>query len=104
MTLASNYASVMKDLDVKKVVSYMKQRGHLSVLPQVLNILEREKDDQEVVTVAKEKDAKPFKGARVVVDPNVVGGYMHRNGSKIVDATYRKALVTIYKQSLNATL
>ena len=107
MSLASNYAAVMKDLEVKKVVAYMKSKGHLSLLPQVLNILERGTGDTDVVRVARKEDLhlveKKFPGATMVVDPTIVGGYLARKGSKLIDATYRKTLVTIYRNTTRDT-
>lgn len=102
MSLASNYATILKGgFDVKRVVSYMIQKGHQSLLPQVMRILGREEAAGEMLTVAHEKDAQKFlrSDLRVVVDPHIVGGYVHRKGSTLTDASYRKALVTIYKQA-----
>ena len=106
MSLASNYATVLRDgTDPKKVISYMIHKGHRSLLPQVLTILERGEDAGDTVTVAHDKDAHKIKsrfpGAKIVIDPSVVGGYLAKTGSTIVDATYRKALVTIYKNAVN---
>lgn len=98
MTLAHNYATVLKDgSKVAQVLAHMKAKGHLSLLPQVVRILSREIHTGEVVTVAHEKDATHFKHAKVVIDPRVVGGHIHRNGSTVTDASYRTALVTLYK-------
>jgi hypothetical protein len=101
MSLASNYATVFKSLDAKKVIAYMKQRGHVSLLPQVVRILAREKDEGETITVAHEKDAKKFKDARIVVNPHIVGGYVRRDGSKLTDASFRRSLVEIYYKTVN---
>lgn len=100
MNLIQNYASVLTGgADPKRTLALMKQKGHLSLLPQVVKVLEREKSEGEVMVVANEKDAKGFKG-NVVVDSRIVGGYLKRSGSKIIDATYRKALVEIYKNAV----
>jgi hypothetical protein len=104
MTLASNYAQVITELGVAGIdttVKLMKSKGHLSLLPQVMKILERSEGSADTLTVAHERDAYKlhtrFPGAKVVIDPTVVGGYRARKGSKLIDASYRKALVTIYK-------
>ena len=88
MSLASNYAAVLKDLDSKKVVSYMKSKGHLSLLPQVVRILEREKPRPESVTITAQDD------------PRIVGGTITLKGFTLIDASYRKALVQIYKNAV----
>lgn len=102
MSLASNYATLLKTLDVKKVLAYMKQKGHLSLLPQVTRLLKRERVEGETVIVAHEKDAQKHlrSDLRVIVDPSIVGGFIHRKGSKLVDNSYRKALVEIYKNAV----
>ena len=108
MNLAQNYAKVLTEgTDVAKTIAYMKSKGHLSLLAQVVRILAHENanHDAEVVRVAREKDSptaqKKFQGARVVIDPKIVGGYFARKGATLVDATYRKALITIYKNAIN---
>lgn len=86
MSLASNYAQVLTEgSDPKQVVSYMVQKGHQSLLPQVVRILTREKRRPETVTITA-KD-----------DPRIVGGSITLTGFTLVDASYRKALVTLYK-------
>lgn len=118
MNLAHAYASVLRENpsadNVKQTLAYMKSRGHLSTLPQVVRILEREKGANEaVVTVARESDVKKFREDiakaltelgesehSIAVDPHVVGGYIVRGRSKAIDRTYRKALVSIYQRTI----
>jgi hypothetical protein len=88
MSLASNYVQVLKEgVDEKKVVAHMKAKGHLSLLPTVLRILKREKQRPETVTITA-KD-----------DPRIVGGTITLKGFTLIDASYRKALVDLYKRS-----
>lgn len=100
MNLAHTYALALKDTDIKKVVAYMKAKGHLSLLPQILRIMERSPQRGDVLTVAKEEDIagaqKRFPEAEVSVDPRIVGGFLLRKAGRVTDATYRKALVNIY--------
>jgi F0F1-type ATP synthase delta subunit len=118
MSLAANYAALLSGgADMKKTLAYMKSRGHLSLLPQIVRILERRSAEggSVVVTVAKESDAKKFsskiaealktlgadmKTARTVVDERAVGGYAVRTPSALVDRSFRTALITIYKQAV----
>lgn len=101
MTLAHNYALALKDMDVGKVVAYMKERGHVSLLPRVVRIMERNARSGDALTVAKQEDVagarKRFSEADVSVDPRIVGGFLLRRKGRVIDATYRKALVNIYK-------
>lgn len=105
MSLAGNYATLLREgTEPGKVLAYMKAKGHLTLLPQVARLIEREKEGAgDSVLVAKEKDAadakRRFPGAKVVIDPRVVGGYLAKVGGTVVDATYRKALVSIYKHA-----
>lgn len=114
MSLANAYAKVLRDVPTKdvpaylpRVLAFMKGRGHLSLLPQVVRILEREPSDtgEAVAVIAKESDAKKFaeeiRGARVVVDPRIVGGYTVRTGSRFVDRSFRSALIAIYQKTVS---
>jgi hypothetical protein len=104
MSLASNYAALLSSgTEPDAVLAYMKQKGHLSLLPHIARLLEREAGVAgDTVLVAKEGDVRTaqekFPSARVQQDPRVVGGYLAKVGGKIIDATYRRALVNIYKQ------
>lgn len=84
MSLAQHYARVFKELDTKQVVAYMKKRGHLSLLPQIVRILEREQVRPESVTITAKED------------PRLVGGSLTLNGYTLTDRTYRRALVDLY--------
>ena len=117
MSLASHYATVLAEgADVDKTLAYMRRRGHISLLAQVVRILKRmpaESNAAEVL-VAKEHDAKKHETAirdalhklgaaegkpHVVVDPRAVGGYRVRAGGKAIDHTFRSALVSLYQKA-----
>ena len=121
MSLARTYAEVIieKGSDtgfLNRLISYMKAKGHLSLLPSVLRVLERTPEKGEVVvTLAKKEDATKHKigieaaikstGAagrhRTAIDPRIVGGYMVVGGGKAVDKSFRSALVSLYKNAVN---
>jgi F0F1-type ATP synthase delta subunit len=119
-TLINRYASLIlsaiyNDADsafVTKLVAYMKQRGHTGLLSAVLRRVERLYVPRgAVVTVARADDASKYAPAiasqlvglgssadyTIGVDDRMVGGYMVRAGGKLVDTSYRTALVTLYK-------
>lgn len=104
MNLVHRYATVLKSVDAKKVLAYMKLRGHLSLLPKIVRALEREPETQSTVVVAHEKDISKFKkkypDARVEVDPKLVGGYIARSGTTVTDASYRHVLVQLYHNTI----
>jgi F0F1-type ATP synthase delta subunit len=102
----------------KKFISYLKAKKHESLLPQIVARLERMKDTKgaAIVTVAALEDAKKFaqsiasaltnlnveKGAyEVQVDDRAVGGYMVHAKGKLVDRTYRSALVRLYQNTIH---
>jgi F0F1-type ATP synthase delta subunit len=107
MSLSSTYATVIREMgeaSLPKIIAYMKSRSHLSLLPHIANLVERERAHDESVVVATEEDAAQaraeFPHAEVVVDPNVVGGRMVRRHSRLTDTTHRRALVSIYKRAI----
>lgn len=107
MNLARNYARVLTGFGPKRVdevIALMRVKGHLTLLPQVFRVILREREEGEVLTVARENDvgkfSKQFPRARVVVDPSIVGGFVRRDGSRLTDASARRALVALYKNAL----
>ncbi|MEK7613949.1 MAG: F0F1 ATP synthase subunit delta [Patescibacteria group bacterium] len=112
MSLAHYYATIIAPLreggKIDEVIAYMKKRGHESLLPQVARIIERTPDsDQIQLTVASEKEGKKFVphalhlGEGTVetkVDPSIVGGYVVRKGGSLIDASYRRTLVSLYQK------
>lgn len=104
MNLVGRYVSVAAAVDTKKFVSYLKKRGHLSLLPRIVRALERSHTQGRVVLVASQDAVtgahKKFPDASVVVDPKVVGGYIVRDGSTVTDASYRNALVQLYHNTI----
>lgn len=86
MIRAKHYAAVLRTLDTEQVLAYMRHRGHLSLLPQVLSILEREQPRPASKTVTAAED------------PRIVGGSYTLDGYMLEDRTYRTALVQLYKK------
>src|SRR3989344_2540366 len=104
MSLSRTYAQVIQGAPdsgtatfAKKLVAYMKSKGHLSLLPEIVRILEREpKRAEATVVVAREHDAKKFAHSitealkllgveekpEVIADPRLVGGYAVRAKGK----------------------
>ncbi|MEK7531007.1 MAG: F0F1 ATP synthase subunit delta [Patescibacteria group bacterium] len=122
MSLASRYAKVIRALNQEgvgadgahKLVAYMKNRGHLSYLPQALRMAEADiaQDTAIVVTVAKTEDASRYAdqiasalkelGAgsdeySIVVDEKIVGGTLVVGRGRVIDNSHRTRLVSIYQ-------
>jgi F0F1-type ATP synthase delta subunit len=105
------------DAFIRNFVAYIKKRKHESLLPQILQRLERMQDTRGTssVTVASVSDAKKFaqsiastltnlnveKGEyELHVDDRAVGGYMVHAKGMLVDRTYRSALVKLYQNTI----
>jgi F0F1-type ATP synthase delta subunit len=120
MSLAHTYAAVLKDAEGKKlgkpfaekILSYMKAKGHLSLLPHILRIAERSgAKDGAVVHIAKHADVAKYKHEiadalkvlaysgdhDTVEDSRIVGGYTVRAKGKVIDNSFRSALVSLYR-------
>lgn len=125
MSLAHAYAEVIMTAEeegqgavfAEKVLAFMKHRGHLSLVPEIARIIERtplrggsvltladsasektlSSEIQEALRVLKAENLKQT----VVVDPRAVGGFSLRVGSTIVDKTFRRALVSLYQQTIS---
>ena len=116
MNLVSTYAALFSEgVDIQKTLAYMKARGHLTLLPQIVRQLSREPEKKAAtVTLAKSDDAKKFapaiaetlgalgagKDYHIALDERAVGGFSVRTKNGIVDKTFRTALVTIYKNTV----
>lgn len=113
MNLSRAYATVLQagSADINATLAFMKKKGHLSLLPSIARILERETRPEVTVSLSKAEDAKKYSsqiasalkeiGATeysIVIDPHQVGGYAVRGKSKAIDRSYRKALVSIYQR------
>jgi len=123
MSLAHAYAKVIQEAELKgdtraffnTLIAFMKERGHLSLLREVVRVLEREpRQPKAVVTVARESDIAKLKdrlaghladlgvgkGEEVVsVDPDMVGGYRITSGNTLIERSFRSALVSIYQNT-----
>ena len=119
MSLSHAYAAVIREAEsanlgkpfAEKLLRYMKAKGHLSLLSQVLKLSSRaSKKGMTTVTVAKNNDTDKYKseiqsalkalsadGYHVVEDERMVGGYTVRAKGKIIDNSFRSALVSLYR-------
>ena len=102
----------------KKLVQYLKKRGHLTLLPAIMARVERLTLKRRAATVVlgKAGDAKTFATSiasalttlgiqeddyQVVVDERVVGGFGVLGKGKVIDRTYRTALVSLYQKIIS---
>jgi len=123
MSLVHAYAKVIQEAELQnntavffgKLISFMKARGHISLLREVVRVLEREpREPKARITLARESDASKLKGpladhlsrlgigageSVVSIDPDMVGGYRIKAGNTLVDRSFRSALVSIYQHT-----
>ena len=122
MSLPMRYAKVIASLakegvgadGAHKVVAYMKNRGHLSYLPQALRMAETDtaRASLVTVTVAKAEDATRYaeqiaaalkelgvgdSAYSIVVDDKIVGGSLVTGRGRVIDNSHRTRLVSIYQ-------
>ncbi len=102
MNATRAYVVAFQTLDPERVLAYMRLRGHLSLLPRVVRMLEAAKSGGPTLTVARQEDGATapaaYARARMIIDPRIVGGYLYQDGSRVHDGTFRTALVTLYKK------
>lgn len=123
MSLANTYAKVIQEAEGKpnaksfgdSLIAFMKAKGHMALLPQIVRILSRTPErETAVITVRDAEDAKKYKkeidatlselgvkgSHRISTDKRLVGGYSVRAEGKLVDKSFRSALVTLYQNSV----
>ena len=97
---------------VSKLKKLLARRRHQTILGAVLRkaekIVSESRDYSEpTLIVASEKDAKKYEktiGKRpepvVIIDPEIVGGYIVREDYVMTDSSYRSKLVNWYRKSI----
>jgi len=127
MVLEEKYAEALSEMtknrssdDVSLIfsnfISVLKKNGHYKILPKILKSLEKlrmkeKENDIELVLAAADQEAKfrskinEFqkyleKDAKVVtkVDGTIVGGFIIRSKSVMIDMSYKKALMNLYNK------
>lgn len=98
----------------------LKRKGHEKLHAQILRGVSTqiEKDiqgDTALVTLAREHDCKVQKHAiesvlasmgtetnfEITIDPAIIGGFTAVQGGKIVDQSYKKQLLTLYRSLIS---
>lgn len=97
-------------------VNLLKKKGHIKLLPQILKEFEKfsEKDidtKQVVLTVARIADENRFKSdalqyitgfdeghLKTKIDESLVGGFKIETKDIVVDASYKKKLLNLYRE------
>lgn len=126
MVTADSYAEALYQLtqdekDSSKVVgnliALLQKKGHMKLLPNILHSFEAKlavgRDSQTLTFVcAREKDFEKFKNELTdhfehadakftdqVIDDSIIGGYILKKDEVVVDASYKKKLLTLYQSA-----
>lgn len=111
-------ASQADDFDAffKKFIGFLESRDEQKLLPKIVAAvadLEEKRDagSKTIITVASKGDVTKFSEelksmsdsfdvseATIVEDPNIVGGYIARSSTAMIDASYRKGLLEMYQR------
>lgn len=98
-----------------KFVAVLKTKGHSKLMPAVLRSLQSidktNKSAQSSVLIVRDASQKEAlkeqlaqegelfgENTRVVEDKNVVGGYILKNKTSMIDKSYRSKLIGLYKK------
>lgn len=128
MNQAQQYAQALRDIirdgdsstyerSGDAFVELLKRRGHSKLLPQILKEFEKYNDRdidtmQVTLTIAKESDASRYKEeskkyagngdldehTAIKVDDRIIGGFKLETGDVVVDGSYKKMLLNLYRE------
>lgn len=100
---------------VEKIIALLRQKGHLKLLPRIKRrvdriIAKRERFETPKIRVATRQDHTKLKATieahiqaltdkepRVLEDDTVIGGYVIETHNTMIDASYRSALMKLYR-------
>jgi F0F1-type ATP synthase delta subunit len=98
---------------VSGLVKTLKRRGALALLPKVLSsykrLVERASTQGAQLTVARSADIDGARRAsaasddvRVMVDERIIGGYRYEEGGRLMDHSFKSALLQVYRNATKA--
>ncbi len=94
-------------------VGALKRRGAISLLPKILKaykrLIERARSTGSVLTIARASDkagalmeSRASEGTAIKVDSDIIGGYRLESGSSLVDNSFKRHLLQIYRNVTSA--
>lgn len=120
MTLTNQYAeAIIKSAlstDVETVLprirAVLEKHGHGKLLESILRrvvILSQEKEKSVEFKVTKKNDTEHYREELkrygltvpedvVMVDESLIGGFFYRDGQRLLDRSYKRALINLYKE------
>lgn len=100
---------------INNFVEILKSRGHYKLLPEILRVYkvveEKNGESKPIIFVSKKTDLELFEekineykkefnissDVDVVIDETLVGGFTLRTSDKIIDSSYKKSLLDLYR-------
>ena len=117
MIKAKDIAQALKELEgklspdelVQNLVSFLKRKGALKLLPQILFELEKLKEleniSKDTLVVASQSDAEKYsKGLspqKTEIDSTLIGGYIYKTKNKRVLNSYKHHLLDLYRKIIS---
>jgi F0F1-type ATP synthase delta subunit len=101
---------------VGNLMALLKRKGHFKLLPFILKEytkLSAGKEKDSMIVLSRHSDNQALRQARdayerhfhleephVAVDESIVGGFRIKSGNKILDASYKTALLQLYRNMI----
>lgn len=113
--ISENKSAEEFDSFFTKFIAYIESKQEQKLLPKILQLVEQlgEKNTSQntILTVAKKEDAEKFTkelqsmgesfdatNIKIQEDSNIVGGFIARSNTAMVDASYRRGLLEMYQK------
>lgn len=103
---------------VRALHAFLKESGREALLPRIAKAFERiaathASQDSAVLSIADRSHEAAARAraaaidpsaanARIVIDPTLIGGWRLDTGEVLVDASYKKHLLELYRRTTNA--
>lgn len=117
--LSEEVTGVTRDEEyIERFLVLLSKRGHSTLLPRILREYERIKErftekESNVLVCAKQSDIKRYSDeikehiqdtdsaeVEAQIDETLIGGYVFKSGEIVVDNSYKKMLLSLYRKSL----
>ncbi len=112
------YQAIIKEgADTQKVfdtfIARLKREGKMKALPMIkselIRIYTSKQSSTPTLFVASENDIEKYKQEvpasndtpKIRVESNIIGGWIYTDTNKIIDASYRGSLISLYKKIVN---
>jgi|JI8StandDraft_1071087.scaffolds.fasta_scaffold34955_3 F0F1-type ATP synthase delta subunit len=108
----ANYLATHGESGVPKLLSLLSKKHQLGLLSSILRVyktLARAQGNKSFFGIARATDETVLRtkhaiadSVATVIDPNIISGYVLKEGSTLTDFSGRKALVRMYQNIINS--